>query len=297
MSPLKTPASDITVSGFSIVRNAVRYGYPVEAALRSIAPLCDEIIVNVGDCDDGTLELVRAIGEPKIHILESVWGDEVTVGNVMHSVQTNRALDECRGTWCFYIQADEVLHEDDVPQVREAMARHAANKRIEGLVFDYLHFYGSFDWVGVGRRFYRHEVRIVRKSGGIRSVAGAQGFRVEGRKPRAARSGARIFHYGWAKRPELAVEKRLQWYRFGKDPAWRERPRYAFRRVPGLRRFSGTHPRIMRGWIAEHNWAFDPGAIPRDWSWKSVKALVSDAVERTTGRRPFEHRNFELVEE
>jgi glycosyltransferase involved in cell wall biosynthesis len=296
MSPLKTASGDVLVSGFSIVRNALKYRYPVEAALRSIAPLCDELVVNVGDGDDGTLEAVRGVDEPKLRILENVWGDELVVGNLMHSIQTNRALDACRGTWCFYIQADEVLHEDDVPKVREAMARHAADQRIEGLVFDYLHFYGSFDWVGIGRRFYRREVRVVRKSSGVRSVAGAQGFRVDGRKPRAARSGARIFHYGWAKRPELAVEKRLQWYRFGKDPDWRTRPRYAFRRLPGLVRFTGTHPVWMRDWIAEHNWAFDPNGISRDWSWKSLKAIASDAVERATGWRPFEHRNFQLVE-
>lgn len=283
------------VSGFSIVRNAVKYRYPVEAALRSIAPLCDEIVVNVGDSTDETLEVVRGIGDPKIRILESVWGDEVVVGNRMHSVQTNRALDECRGTWCLYIQADEVLHEEDRPRVRAAMERYAGDTRVDGLVFDYLHFYGSFDWVGVGRRWYRREVRVVRKASGVRSVGGAQGFRVDGGKPRAALTGARIFHYGWAKRPEVALQKRLQWYRFARNPNWQSRPRYSFRRLPGVRRFRRTHPAIMRDWIERYGWEFDPRAYPRDWSWKSVKAIASDAVERATGWRLFEHRNFELI--
>ncbi|MBI4513168.1 MAG: glycosyltransferase [Gemmatimonadetes bacterium] len=287
--------SDVFVSGFSIVRNAVRYRYPVEAALRSIAPLCDEIIVNAGDSDDETLEVVRGIGDPKIRVFESVWGDEVTVGNLMHSLQTNLALDRCRGTWCFYIQADEVLHEDDVSEARAAMEQHAEDPRVEALVFDYLHFYGSFDWIGTGRRWYRREVRIVKKATGIRSVAGAQGFRVDGRKPRAVLSGARIFHYGWAKRPEVAGQKVLQWYRFRRDPEWQKRTRYSFRRIPGLRRFEGSHPGVMRGWIERDRWDFEPRDYPRDWSWKSVKAILSDAVERASGWRPFEHRNYVRV--
>lgn len=287
--------SDLSVSGFSIVRNAVRYGYPIEAALRSIAPLCDEIVINVGECDDGTLELVRGIADPKIRILEGVWGDELAVGNVMHSVQTNLALDACRGEWCFYIQADEVLHEDDRPKLRAVMERHANDRRVEGLVFDYVHFYGSFDWIGTGRRWYRREVRVVRRASGIRAVAGAQGFRVANRKPRAAHSGARIFHYGWAKRPEAAAEKVAQWRRYVGDANWQRRPRVSFRRIPGLRRFRGAHPAVMREWVERHNWDFDPERYPRDWSWKSVKAIVSDAVEHATGWRPFEHRNFVLA--
>ncbi len=249
----------------------------------------------MGDSDDETLEWVRAIGDPRIRILESVWGDELAVGNLMHSIQTNRALDACRGTWCFYIQADEVLHEDDVPRVRAAMERHLHEREVEGLVFDYLHFYGSFDWIGVGRRWYRREVRVVRKSSGIRSVAGAQGFRVGGGKPRAAHSGARIFHYGWAKRPEMAEQKVLQWYRYRRDPDWQTRPRYSFKRMPGLSRFRGTHPAVMREWVEKHDWAFDPNDHPRDWGWRSLKAYASDAVERVTGWRPFEHRNFRLI--
>lgn len=234
---------EVFVSGFSIVRNAVKMQYPVEAALRSIAPLCDEIVVNVGDSEDETLDVVRGIGDPKIRIFESVWGDEREVTNRMHSVQTNLALDRCRGRWCFYIQADEVLHEDDVPRVRAALERWADDARVEALVFDYLHFYGSFDWIGTGRRWYRREVRILRRASGARSVAGAQGFRIDGRKPRAAHSGARIFHYGWAKPPDAAVRKHLQWRRVPAGSPTRTR-----RRTPtsGSRGSAGSRGRTLR---------------------------------------------------
>lgn len=289
-------AAEPFVSGFTIARNVVRYGYPIEPALRSIAPLCDEIVVNVGRSEDGTLERLRGIEEPKIRIVETDWGDEVAQGGQILSIQTNRALAECRGTWCYYVQADEVLHEDGLDRVRDTMRRYADDPRVEGLWFDYVHFYGSFDWVGSGRRFYRREVRVVRRSSGIRSVGDAQGFRVGDRKPRAVPSGGRIFHYGWAKRPELAEEKRQQWHRFARRQNWQELPRYAFRRLPGLRPFRGSHPAVMREWIAQHGWEFDPRNYPWDRSWKSIKAVLSNAVERWTGWRPFEHRNFQRVD-
>lgn len=288
--------SGLFVSGFSIVRNAVKMAYPIEAALRSIAPLCDEVVVNVGDSEDGTLNAVRGIGDPKIRILESEWGDELERSNLIHSIETNRALDACRGLWCFYIQADEIVHEHDYEAIRRTMQRYAGDPHVEGLLFDYLHFYGSPEWVGLGRRWYRREVRIVRRASGIRSVAGAQGFRVDGRKPRAARSGARIFHYGWAKPPQAIVEKRLQAGRYGGDAAWRSRPRETWRRIPGLRRFEGTHPAAIQPWLQRNRWEFDPRAYPRDWSGRSLKALASDAVERVTGWRPFEHRNYVRVD-
>ena len=283
---------DRFVSGFTIVRNAVRFDLPIEAALRSISPLCDEIVVNVGDSEDETLEIVRSIDDPKIRVLESVWGDPAAMSNVLHSIETNRALDACRHPWCFYVQADEVLHEDDVPRVRAALERHGEDARVEALVFDYLHFYGSFDWVGVGRRWYRREVRLVRKASGIRSVGGAQGFRVAGRKPRAAPSGARIFHYGWSKRPEKVIEKRRLWQRYRGLPGDPAAQADLYRNLPELRRFQGSHPRVMRDWIAARNWDFDPRDYSRDRGWGELKLIVSDAIERVTGWRPFEHRNF-----
>ena len=36
------------LSGFTIVRNAVRLDYQIVPAVRSILDLCDEVVVNVG---------------------------------------------------------------------------------------------------------------------------------------------------------------------------------------------------------------------------------------------------------
>src|SRR5689334_19405062 len=100
------------VSGFSFIRNAVKYKYPIEEALRSILPLCDEIVVAVGRSEDNTRELVASI-DPKIRILDTVWDDSLREGGKVLAVETDkayRALDP-NSDWCVYIQGDEVLHE------------------------------------------------------------------------------------------------------------------------------------------------------------------------------------------
>jgi len=59
------------VSGFTVIRNAIKYDYPVSEAITSILPFCDEVIVAVGNSSDGTLDLVKQIESPKIKIIET----------------------------------------------------------------------------------------------------------------------------------------------------------------------------------------------------------------------------------
>ena len=49
------------VTGFSFIRNANRYDYPILEAIKSVLPLCDEFIITVGNSEDGTLELIQTL--------------------------------------------------------------------------------------------------------------------------------------------------------------------------------------------------------------------------------------------
>ena len=133
------------VSGFTIVRNGMLYAYPFKEAILSILPLCDEMIVNVGKSDDNSLDIVRSISDKKIKIIESEWDMTLKGGKVL-STETNKALMECSGDWCFYIQGDEVLHEKYYDNVRAAMKKYYNDSKTEGLRFWYQHFYGSYDY-------------------------------------------------------------------------------------------------------------------------------------------------------
>ena len=122
------------VSGFTFVRNAVKYGYPLEESLRSLLPLVDELVVMAGDSEDGTNKLIESIGSPKIRLLSSVWDPGLRTGGEVLAVETNKAMDAVskNSDWLFYLQADEVLHEKDYPAIREAMQRYREDRRVEG---------------------------------------------------------------------------------------------------------------------------------------------------------------------
>jgi hypothetical protein len=150
----------VKVSGFTIVRNAIKFDFPVEASIRSLLPVCDEVVVNVGRSEDETLDLVRAIGDPRIRIVETEW--DMTRRNTVLGHETLRAMRNCRHPWGIYIQADEVLHERGAEELASAIQRHDRDPRVEGLLVRYLHFYGGFDSIATHRRWYRREVRAVR---------------------------------------------------------------------------------------------------------------------------------------
>src|SRR5580698_1911715 len=103
------------VSGFTIIRNAVTYDFPVVESILSILPLCDELIVSVGNSQDATLDLIKSIASPKIKIIESIWDDSIRKGGLLLAKETNKAFDAISSDsdWVIYLQADEVLHEND----------------------------------------------------------------------------------------------------------------------------------------------------------------------------------------
>ncbi len=176
-----------SLAGFTIVRNATILDFPLEPSLRSLLPVVDELVVNVGASDDDTRRRVEAIADPRIRIIDSVW--DRSLGPAMLARETDRALAACRGDWSIYIQADEVLAPGSAVRLRDTIARCHADRRVEGVVVDYLHFYGGFDTVAQSRKWYRREVRAVRLGVGAHSYRDAQGFRDRARRS-ARRGGA-----------------------------------------------------------------------------------------------------------
>src|SRR5216117_3756736 len=195
------------VSGFTLVRNAVRLDYPIVPAIRSILEICDEVVVNVGKSDDATRDLVAGLGDPRVRILDTVW--DFSRGSSVLAQETERAMRACRGAWGLYIQADEVLHEAGAAILQERLQACDSDPRVEGLLVEYRHFYGDFDTVATNRHWYRREVRCVRLDRDIRSYQDAQGFRVGPglRRVRARATGAQVFHYGWARAPQSLTHK------------------------------------------------------------------------------------------
>lgn len=253
------------VSGFTICRNAVRFDFPVVEAISSGLPLVDEFIVNVGQSDDGTLELIRSIGSAKIKIVESWWDDSMKKDGLLFSKETNVALSHCTGDWALYLQADEVLHEQDYSQIRKVLAEEHSNPTVLGFTFRYLHFYG--DYWSLNPWAYHRAIRIIRNNGTVESCGDAVGFclkedgmYLQTKHPGRVRpSGGRIFHYGWVKPGEVLLEKfKYQIARHhGDDPPKEQvgllqRRHYEFDDYAIMKNFHGSHPDVMQERIGRY---------------------------------------------
>ncbi len=197
------------ISGFTIVRNAVLYDYPIVEAITSILPVVDEMIVLVGNSEDNTEELIRSIHSDKIKIHHSVWDENLKKGGVVLAIETDKAfqLISPESDWAFYIQADEVIHEKYHDTIRRTSLLYKDDKRVEGLLFNYLHFYGTYDYVADSRKWYHKEVRIIRNDKGIHAYRDAQGFRRGVKKINVKPVDAMVYHYGWVKNPRKMKEK------------------------------------------------------------------------------------------
>jgi hypothetical protein len=283
------------LAGCTLVSNAVRLDFPVVATVRSLLEICDEVVVNVGPAEDGTLDLLASIHDPRLRIIRGQW-DQREGGRVL-AVETNRALAELRADWAIYLQADEVLHEDDAPRLRATLADSVPDPRVEGVLFDYLHFYGHCRQIVTNRTWIRREVRALRPGGPVRSFAEAQGFRVHpgGRRVRARPSGCRVFHYGWA-RPIAALnaKRELDHALYHADDGRPMRPPLPGR-LPGqigLEPYHGSHPAVAQSWIAEREASLPGDLQPLHWSARQFQIAALHGLERLTGWRPFEFRNY-----
>lgn len=281
------------VVGVSLVRDARALDFPIVETIRSILPLTDQVLVNVGAGTDGTAEYLRsAIADPRITTVERDWDD--SVGGTMLARETQAMLDLARGDWVVYVQADEVLHEAGIEPLRDAMTRSHGDSRVEGLAVRFVHHYGHPDTVATARHWYRREVRVVRIGAGISSHHEAQGFRVgpARRRVRVRPVAADYHHYGWSRPVQaLAAKGRADHAIYG-----RPQPPPGPTTLPweyGLRPASG-HPAVMRQWIAARAGTFAPIGPPR-WNPRQLRLAASDLVERLTGKRLWEYRNYEVV--
>jgi hypothetical protein len=290
----------VRVSGFTFVRNAIDLYYPVVESIRSILPLCDEFIVAAGDSTDDTTELLRSMREPKLRIIETTWDPALFVRGAIFAHQTDIALQACSGDWAFYLQADEVVHERDLPVIEEHMRRHLSDRRVEGLLFEYLHFFGDYDHVQTSHNWYGYEVRVVRTGIGVRSWHDAQGFRRDDQKLRVEHSGGCVYHYGWVRPPRHLNRKAHAFQRAYEGPAAGDPPAaeaetYRYGRLRGLRRFRGTHPAVMRERVRQQDWTVQPTPPVGHKHDRFGIQLLTWLENYVLGVRIGERRNYVLV--
>ena len=191
------------VSAFTFIKNGQILGYPFIESIKSILEIVDEFVINVGESEDETFELVQAIDSKKIRIINSKWNDSLHTKGYVYGQQKMISQFNCTGDWAFYIEGDEVYHEKDLVRIKKSMEMHLNDSNVEALVFDFYHFYGNSNSYLDSPGWYRSEARIIKNS--LRTYAPDGLFWLvldsnkKGRYPRAKHTGASCYHYGWVR--------------------------------------------------------------------------------------------------
>ncbi len=288
------------VSGFTFVRNGIKFKYPFVESIKSILPICDEFIVNCPESEDNTLEVLKKLQKenPKIKIIETEWDESMRTGGKILAHHTNIALSHCKGDWCFYLQADEVVHEKYLNYIYKNMEKYLDNKKVEGFLFKYLHFYMSFKTYFDKRPFYRREIRIIRNGIGVYSYKDAQGFRIDDRKLRVVLLNAYIYHYGWVRPETIMKEKQKNLDKYWHDDKWIEE-RYKnmkeiYTQLEGLKFFNETHPSVMKDIIKNADWQIIPA--PEQVKIKNpVKRFINFLEDKVFKTQFGEYRNYKII--
>jgi co-chaperonin GroES (HSP10) len=289
------------ITGFTIIRNALINDYPVKEAIESILPVVDEMLVSIGKSEDATEELIRSIASDKISIIHSDWDMSKRKGGEVLAIETDKVFQQISADtdWCFYIQGDEVLHEKYHAAIKEAAMQYKDDKKVEGLLFKYEHFYGTYDYIGDSRRWYNQEVRIIRNDKRIRAYLDAQGFRKNGKKLLVKPINAYIYHYGWVKSPAQMKRKITEvrgrfWGENNED--WINYVEtgdvFNFDDYDSLQKFTGTHPEVMQQRIKQQNWEIDMDIAKKNFDFKDRLLYW---FEKKTGIRPFDFKNYRII--
>lgn len=288
------------ISGFTIIKNSIINDYPIVEAITSILQVVDEMIVLVGDSADATRQLIENINSDKIKIFDSVWDQSLRAGGKVLAVETDKAfqLIDKESTWAFYIQADEAVHEKYLPAIMEACEKYKYDLQVDGLLFKYLHFYGTYDYIGDSRKWYHKEVRIIRNDKSINAYKDAQGFRKGTTKLRVKPVEGYIYHYGWVKSPAQMKKKMKEVIKYWHEESdslknyLNSEDFFNYDDFDSLEKFYGTHPAVLQRRITEKNWD-----VKLDVSKKrfSLKNKLLYWFERKTGIRPFDFKNYKII--
>lgn len=258
------------VSLFTFIRNGAKLGYPFIESVRSALPLADEYVIALGPSDpdenNATRQAIQGIGDPKIRIIDTVWNEKMQTAGFVYGQQKMLAQSQCNGDWAFYLEADEVLHENDLDAIYASMQKHLNRQSVEALVFDYIHFFGSPNYYAASPGWYRRAPRIIRNT--IRTVACDGLFwniivnNQKMRWPKAALANAHIYHYGHV-RPLDAMNKKQE----AVERYWNKTPQLLAKYqidTKALKQYVGNHPKVMHDWLsskADQSFLPDPNHV------------------------------------
>ena len=251
------------ISGFTMVRNATEYYFPIKESILSILPIVDEYIIALGKGseNDRTRDEIESINSDKIRIIDRIWSEQDFKETKIFAKETSYALSQCSGDWCIYLQADEVIHENDLDTIVKSCSDNLDNLQVDGFLFNYNHFFGDYEHHLPFYGWYKNDIRIVRNNANIHSYKDAQSFRKgDNQKLNVLPIDAYIYHYGWVRPPELMQSKKKEHDSMyhGRNKIQAEynlRPNdFNYGALGRLPIFKKTHPKVMDEFRSKISW-------------------------------------------
>jgi glycosyltransferase involved in cell wall biosynthesis len=294
------------ISGFSYVRNGIAYDYPFLESIQSILPICDEFVMVLGDSTDSSREAILSLNSDKIRIVDTVWDMNNRTGGKVFAQQANEGLDHITGDWAFHIQADEVIHERDLPKILDAIQTYDRDERVEGLLLPFIHFWGSYDYIRTSRKMHKNEIRVIRNNQLIRSYRDSQGFRKysgqagydageKGEKLFVKKVDAPVNHYNGVRKKEVQDKKVhtfVSMYTPDMPVSKQTYEEFNFNNVDRVEKFKESHPAVMTARITSFDqpFTFDP----KKAKWRLKDKLIQP-IEDILGVRFGEYKNYRLL--
>lgn len=196
-----------TLSGCTIVRNAVKLNYPLEASILTYYPISDEVIVAYDPrSEDETEAFVRELARkyPKVRPVPSAWNMENHAEGTEITIQSNVAVEACTGDWILYVQADEAIHEGDHAAILETLRSGDAN----ALLFDRWSFLWNLE-SEIPEYFARNLLRLFRNGEGCVVGDGMTCGLFQGIAPAVPTRRFRMFNYSrMGSRDEILLRSR-----------------------------------------------------------------------------------------
>ncbi len=252
----------MTLGGSMFIHNSIEFDYCVAESIQSLLDVCDEVSVVDAGSTDGTRAYLDELAKttPKLRITSAPWTPTPGNGFKWLIKLANLAREQLTTEYHFSLQADEVLHVEDYDEIREFSNRGTDVGFIRRLNF----WKDAQHWCHVGGRDLCRiapiEVGNVQGDGNLDNNAPG----------RVIYTGIDVYHYGALRHLEPLRKKTAEqeFNVWGVDPMnlpdsgtsllSKSRKEWDDFYDKDLLPFEGTHPPIMKNWLTERGYKYDP---------------------------------------